>query len=70
MPIWCTSNADSSSPVLTVSFSDTEETRRSNRVSTRNAGVPVSNQCASNSQRRSISSTSYGLYTFSAPRQL
>ena len=56
--------------MLTVRSSDTEETRRSNSVSTRNAGVPVSNQCASNSRRRSSNRTSYGLYTFWAPRQL
>ena len=41
-----------------------------NKVSTMNAGVPVSNQCASNLRRRSSSSTSYGLYTCSSPSQL
>ena len=44
-----TSNADSRS---------SDETRRSNRTSTRNAGGPVSNQCAANLPRRSSSSTS------------
>ena len=69
MPILPTSNVDNSSSVLTVRSSDTDATRRSNSVSTRNAGVPVSNQWAANRRRRS-SSTSYGLYTFSAPSQL
>ena len=70
MPILPTSNADSSFAVLTISSSDTEDTRRSNSVSTRNAGVPVSNQCAANSRLSNSSSRSYGLYTFSVPRQL
>ena len=64
-----TSNSDSSSSVPNVSFSDTEETRRSNSLSTRNAGEPVSNQCALNSRLSNRSSTSYGLYTFPGPRQ-
>ena len=68
--MWCTSNADSRSPVLTISSSDTDEIRRSNSVSTRNAGVPVSNQCAANSRLSNSNSRSYGLYTFSVPRQL
>ena len=40
MPILPTSNADSRSPVLIIWSSDTVETRRRTRVSTRNAGVP------------------------------
>ena len=63
-------DVDSSFAVLTIWSSDTDDTRRSNSVSTRNAGVPVSNQCAANLRRRSSSSTSYGSYTFSSPIQL
>ena len=67
--MWSTSNADNNSSVLTVRSSDTDATRRSTSVSTRNAGVPVSNQWPLNSRLSNSSSTSYGLYTFSAPRQ-
>ena len=47
-----TSNVDNSSAVLTVRSSVTVATSRSMSVSTRNAGVPVSNQWAANSRRR------------------
>ena len=52
------SNADSRSAVLTVWSGDTDATWRLNSLSTRNAGVPVSNQCASNSRLSNSSSTS------------
>ena len=43
-PMRLTSSADNSSCVPSTPPSDTDETRRSNNLSTRNAGVPVSNQ--------------------------
>ena len=65
-----TSNEESSSLLASIPSSDRELTRRRNSVSTRNVGVPLSNQWQPNSRVSSSSRTSNGLYTVSAPRQL
>lgn len=49
-----TSNADSRAAVLTISSSATDETRRSNRVSTSNAGVPVFEPLPGRRDRREV----------------
>ena len=56
-----TSKVDSSRALATISSSVTEFTRRLNSVSTRNAGVPVSNHQASSSRLSNSSRMSKGL---------
>ena len=55
VPMASTSNADSSSVLPSIPSSDTEVTWRWNSISTRNAGVPVSNQWESNVRLRNSS---------------
>ena len=65
-----TSKAESSSWSASRSSRAKALTPRLTSVSTRNAGVPVSNQYAPNSRVSNSSRMSKGLYTRSSPRQL